>query len=151
MASHWGACPAVGGPCRTTSSPTPTGNRLVGYSVGVVAQPVRSTWVTRDNAGVLECHGIHRVTLAGGFARVLVSLTRVTPRFRRGDLLTVVTIGCRKGHHRRGGVRSVLNYNGVIPTKKDGSPVGTRVYGPALLEARHHGYLRVAILSRGVV
>jgi ribosomal protein L14 len=117
----------------------------------VVAAPRRSAWVTRDNAGVLAARSVHFVRVAGSFGHLLVSLTRVTPRFRRGDLLGVVTIGDRSGTVRRGGIRSALGYNGVIPTKKDGSPVGTRVYGPTLLEARHHGYLRLAMLSRGVV
>jgi ribosomal protein L14 len=116
-----------------------------------VVVPRRSNWVTRDNAGVLEARSIHFVKVAGPFGHLLVSLTRVTPRFRRGDLLGVVTVGDRAGVTRRGGIRSALGYNGVIPTKKDGSPVGTRVYGPTLLEARYHGYLRLAMLSRGVV
>lgn len=117
----------------------------------MVAVNRRCGWVTRDNAGVLSARSIHFVRVAGSFGHLLVSLTRVTPRFRRGDLLGVVTIGDRRGTTRAGGIRSALGYNGVIPTKKDGSPVGTRIYGPTLLEARHYGYLRLAMLSRGVV
>lgn len=117
----------------------------------VVAQPRRSSWVTRDNAGVLAGRSVHYTPVAGPFGHVLLSLTRVTPRFRRGDLLGVVTIGDRAGWTRRGGIRSALGYNGVIPTRKDGAPLGTRVYGPTLVEARHHGYLRLATLSRGTL
>lgn len=118
-----------------------------------MARPHGCAYVARDNGGIRACYSVNRTLLDGRFGRVLASLTRVVSRkkFKKGDLVQLVVFGSREWSRRRGGIHSRLGYNGVVALKKDGSPVGTRIYGPIYLEARHAGYLRVAVLARGVV
>ena len=119
----------------------------------MVTVPEGVTWVTRDNGGVLRARGVNYTPLEGPFGRVLASLTRVAPtkKYRRGDLVPLVVLGRRRWTPRAGGIASRLGYNGVIPTRKDGGPVGSRMYGVVLLEARLGGYSRLAVVARGLL
>ena len=123
-----------------------------------MTRPHYTRYTTRDNGGVHQCYSINRTDLVGPFGRVLVSVTRCAAtapggakRFHRGDLASVVVTGRRCWVTRRGGVGSSLGYNGVIPLKKDASPVATRVYGVVYLEARLAGYTRLAVLAKALV
>ena len=117
-----------------------------------MTRPETVGYTTRDNGGVRRAYSINWTGLAGPFGRVLASVTRPAgPRYRRGDLVQLVVTVRRRGWTRRGGVRSAGVYNGGIPLKKDGSPVGSRVYGAVYLEARHAGYTRLAAVAAGTV
>ena len=115
----------------------------------MVARPERVRFVTRDNAGIKACYSVHRVGYPWG--RVLASVTRVVgTRYKRGDLVPLVVTTRRVPHTRRGGICSAAHYNGVIPVKKDGSPVGTRVYGAVYLEVRAQ-HSRLAVVAAGLL
>lgn len=123
-----------------------------------MTRPHYTRYTTRDNGGIHRCYSVNRTDLVGPFGRVLVSVTRCAPtavggakRFHRGDLTGVVVCGRRAWAARRGGIASALGYNGVIPLKKDASPVATRVYGVVYLEARVAGYTRLAVLAKALV
>lgn len=118
-----------------------------------MTKPQRCRYQARDNAGIKSCYSVNFTRLDNRFGRILASLTRVIAlkKFQKGDLIQLVVFGTRQWSYRRGGVNSKLGYNGVVALKKDGSPVGTRIHGPILLEARHAGYLRVSLLSRGII
>lgn len=107
---------------------------------------------TKDNAGVVKCYSINKTDLLSSFGLRLVAITKVnSTKYKKGDLLQVVTTGHRKFAKRQTGIHSRLNYNGVIPVKKDGSPQGTRVYGAVYFESRLAGYTRLAVLSKGLL
>lgn len=118
-----------------------------------MVRPHRVRLATRDNGGIRLCYSVNLEALAGPFGRALVSVTRAAPggRFKRGDLTRVVTTVARAPARRAGGVHSWAAYNGVIPLKKDGSPLATRVYGAVYLEARPAGYTRLAALARALL
>ena len=44
-----------------------------------------------------------------------------------------------------------FRHNGVVITKNDGSPLGTRILGPVILEVRNKGCLEIVSLARGTV
>lgn len=115
--------------------------------------PSYCTYICRDNSGIRSCYSINRTLLEGQFGRILASLKVVTPnkKVKKGDLLQLVIFGTRKTVTRASGITSSLSYNGVISLKKDGTPVATRLYCPLYLEARHSGYMRLAVLSRGII
>ena len=109
---------------------------------------------TYDNSGIKKCYSINRQRLGpNGLSLVRCSLSEVQPRkkFKKGDLLVLVVFGCQRWSQRASGITSKLNYNGVVATKKDRSPLATRLYGGLYLEARHYGYLRLAVLSKNVL
>jgi len=117
-----------------------------------VTRPHYTHYVARDNGGVRAGYSVNRTVLAGEFARVLASVTRVGDRkVKRGDLVGMLVFGVRRWSPRRTGTAVRLGYNGVVTLKKDGTPVATRVYGPVYLEARHAGHARLAVVARGVL
>lgn len=117
-----------------------------------MTRPHYTHYVARDNGGVRACYSVNRTVLAGEFARVLASVTRVGDRkVRRGDLVATVVFGVARPVRRRGGVTTRLGYNGVVTLKKDGTPAATRVYGPVYLEARVTGYTRLAVVATGLL
>jgi ribosomal protein L14 len=117
-----------------------------------VTRPHYTHYVARDNGGVRACYSVNRAVLAGQFARVLASVTRVGDRkVRRGDLVATVVFGVARPVRRRTGPTVRLGYNGVVTLKKDGTPAATRVYGPVYLEARVTGYARLAVVAAGLL
>ena len=109
-------------------------------------------YVTRDNAGIVSCYSLNRAEILKPFGTRLVSATKVVgSKYKKGDLTQVVVTGHKRFVKRRSGVFSKLDYNGVIPLKKDGSPLGTRVYGAVYFESRLSGYTRLAILSKALL
>lgn len=115
-------------------------------------KPQHIKYVTRDNAGIRSCYSVNIKFLCCSLGEILASISRVNnTKFKKGDLVRLLTLGSRARHRRRGGIVSSLGYNGAIALKKDGSPVGTRLWGPVLIEARPAGYLRLAVLARGLL
>ena len=115
-------------------------------------RPQNIKYVTRDNAGIRSCYSVNIKFLHGFLGEILASISRVNnTKFKKGDLVRLLVLGSRVKHQRKSGIVSSLGYNGAIVLKKDGSPVGTRVWGPVVLEARPAGYLRLAVLSRGIL
>lgn len=118
----------------------------------MVKRAERLKYETRDNAGILKCYTINRSDLVWPFGLALVAITKVNgTKYKKGDLTQVVLTGHKRFTRRRSGIGSSLNFNGVIPVKKDGSPLGTRVYGPVYSEARVAGYTRLTVLSKGLL
>lgn len=106
----------------------------------------RQDYTPRDNSGILRVRSFTRV----GFPqRIHASLTRVAPnkKVSRGDLARLLVFGTRRSRPRRTGTSAALTYNGAISLRKDGSPVGSKVFGPLWLEARWGGYSRVAAVA----
>lgn len=109
---------------------------------------------TCDNSGIKKCYSVNRQRLSpNGLSLVRCSLTEIEPgkKFKKGDLLVLVVFGRQQWSTRASGVHSRLAYNGVVATKKDRTPLATRLYGGLYLEARHYGYFRLAVLSKNVV
>lgn len=106
----------------------------------------RQDYTPRDNSGILRVRSFTRV----GFPqRIHASLTRVAAgkKVSRGDLARLLVFGTRRVRTRRTGTTASLGYNGAISLRKDGSPVGSKVFGPVWLEARWGGYSRVAAVG----
>lgn len=116
-------------------------------------KPQTCSYVSKDNAGIKRCYSVNFCPLLLNFGVVLASLTSVSShkKYKKGDLVKLVVIGTRRWSTRRSGVSSKLGYNGVIPVKKDNTPVATRVYGSVYLEARYTGYVRLALVSKNLV
>ena len=117
-----------------------------GSSGSVVLVSHRQGYTPRDNSGILRVRSFTRV----GFPqRIHASLTRVAPgkKVSRGDLARLLVFGTRRVRPRRTGTTVSLGYNGAISLRKDGSPVGSKVFGPVWLEARWGGYSRVAAVA----
>ena len=116
-------------------------------------KPRLSHFVTYDNSGIKKCYSINFNRFYNQFGVSHCSLTEVKPRkkFKKGDLLRLVVYGQRVTARRRSGIDSRLTYNGVVATKKDYTPVATRLYGCLYLEARHYGYVRLAVLSKNIL
>ena len=115
-------------------------------------QPQHTKYTTRDNAGIRCCYSVNVKFICGSLGEILASISRVNnTKFKKGDLVRLLVLGVRARSRRRSGIVSSLGYNGAIVLKKDGSPLATRLWGPVLLEARPAGYLRLAVLSRGIL
>ena len=103
----------------------------------------RQDYTSRDNSGILRVRSFTRV----GFPQTIhASLTRVVPakKVARGDLAKLLVFGTVRVRVRLTGTTASLDYNGAISLRKDGAPLGSKVFGPLWLEARWDGHSRAA-------
>lgn len=116
-------------------------------------KPELAHFETRDNSGIKLVYSINHARLEKQFGLSHCSLLKVDPRkkFKKGDLARLVVFGRRRWARRRSGINTRLDYNGVVATKKDRTPLSSRLYGGLYLEARHYGYLRLGVLSKNVL
>lgn len=84
---------------------------------------------------------------------IKASLTEVAgnKKLARGDLLRLAAAGHRRWSFRRSGVNTRLAYNLAVGIKKDRTPTANRLFGVCYLEARYAGFMRLAVLSRGLL
>ena len=84
---------------------------------------------------------------------VLCSVKSAIPSgtVKKGDIVTGVIVRTKKGVKRENGAVIKFDDNAVVLLKKDGMPVGTRVFGPVARELREKDYMRIVSLAPEVL
>ena len=114
--------------------------------------------VVADNSGAKEV-GLIR-NLGGSVKKtsnigdiIVCSVKKALPNgiVKEGQVVKAVIVRSKYGIKRKDGSHIKFDENAVIIIKDDGTPRGTRVFGPVARELREKGYLKITSLASEVL
>jgi len=119
---------------------------------------VQSMLRVADNTGAkkLMC-----IRVMGGSLRryaslgdvIIASVKEATPGgvVKKGDVVKAVVVRTKKEVRRNDGSYIKFDENAAVIIKDDGSPRGTRIFGPVARELREHDYMKIISLAPEVL
>lgn len=118
----------------------------------------QSRLVVADNSGAKEVGLIRNI---GGSVKktsnigdiIVCSVKKAFPNgmVKEGQVVKAVIVRSKYGLKRKDGSHIKFDDNAVIIIKDDGTPRGTRVFGPVARELREKGYLKIVSLAPEVI
>ncbi|MGY6171908.1 50S ribosomal protein L14 [Candidatus Mycoplasma pogonae] len=118
----------------------------------------QSRLVVADNSGAKEV-GLIR-NLGGSVKKtsnigdvIVCSVKKALPNgiVKEGQVVKAVIVRSTYGIKRKNGTHIRFDDNAVVIIKEDGSPRGTRVFGPVAREIREKGYMKIVSLAPEVL
>ena len=116
--------------------------------------------VVADNSGARSVRafrlfgGSHRKSSSIGDI-ILCAVKDATPngKVKKGDVVRCVIVRTKKAINRPDGSTISFDDNAVVIINEDGSPVGTRVFGPVARELREkgEGFMKIVSLAPEVL
>lgn len=107
-----------------------------------------------DNSGAKR---VRCIKVLGGSKRRYAGLANVfiaavqeaTPggSVKKGDVVRCVVVRTAKETRRKDGSYIKFDQNACVLIDKDGSPKGTRIFGPVARELRDHKYMKIVSLA----
>lgn len=84
---------------------------------------------------------------------IVVSITSAIPggKVKKGDVARGVIVRTKKEVQRQDGSTIRFDDNAVVLVNKDGTPVGTRVFGPVARELRNGNFTKILSLAPEVL
>lgn len=84
---------------------------------------------------------------------VVVSVKKAIPNgmLKEGQVVKGLIVRSTYGIRRSNGSHIKFDDNAVVIIKEDGTPRGTRVFGPIAREIREKGYMKIASLAQEVL
>ena len=111
-----------------------------------------------DNTGAKEimcirCLGGSYRKYAGIGDIILASVKDATPGgvVKKGDVVKAVIVRTKKGARRPDGSYIKFDENAAVIIKEDGTPRGTRIFGPVAREIREKDYMKILSLAPEVL
>src|SRR5688572_18603880 len=111
-----------------------------------------------DNSGarrVKMIHGIGGSTgrSAGLGDKIKVTVKEATPdgAVKKGTVHDAVIVRTRKEVRRKDGTYIRFDQNAAVLIKEDGTPIGTRVFGPVARELRDKNFMKIVSLAPEVI
>lgn len=101
----------------------------------VIGIPGRSNILTVSLGDLVTC-AVKRATATGAV--------------RTHQIVRAVLVRVRKEVRRRDGSYIRFDDNAAVIVNKDGTPVGTRIFGPVARELRERGYSKIASMATEV-
>ena len=85
--------------------------------------------------------------------RIKVTVKEATPdgAAKKGKVYSAVVVRTRKEVRRKDGTYIRFDQNAAVLIKDDGSPMGTRVFGPVARELREKNYMKIVSLAPEVI
>ena len=111
-----------------------------------------------DNTGAKEIMCIR--CLGGSYRKyarigdvIVASVKSATPGgvVKKGDVVKAVIVRSKKGLRRQDGSYIKFDENAAVIIKEDGTPKGTRIFGPIARELRDKGYMKILSLAPEVL
>ena len=111
-----------------------------------------------DNSGARRVEMIMGIggstgKIAGLGDRIKVTVKEATPdgAVKKGTVQDAVIVRTRKEVRRRDGTYIRFDQNAAVLIKEDGTPIGTRVFGPVARELRDKNYMKIVSLAPEVI
>ena len=111
-----------------------------------------------DNTGAKElmcirCLGGSYRKYAGVGDIIVASVKTATPVgvLKKGDVVKAVVVRTKKPIRRADGSYLRFDENAAVIIKEDGTPKGTRIFGPVARELREKDYLKILSLAPEVL
>ena len=111
-----------------------------------------------DNTGAKELMCIR--CLGGSYRKtanigdvIVASVKSATPGgvVKKGDVVKAVIVRSKKGLRRPDGSYIKFDENAAVIIKDDGTPKGTRIFGPVARELREKDYMKILSLAPEVL
>ena len=111
-----------------------------------------------DNTGAKEIMCIR--CLGGSYRRyanigdiIVASVKDAIPGgiVKKGDVVKAVVVRSKKGVRRADGSYIKFDENAAVIIREDGTPKGTRIFGPIARELREANYLKIISLAPEVI
>ncbi|MGB7922819.1 MAG: 50S ribosomal protein L14 [Pyrinomonadaceae bacterium] len=85
--------------------------------------------------------------------RIKVTVKEATPdgTIKKGTVQNAVIVRTRKEVRRKDGTYIRFDQNAAVLIKDDGTPIGTRVFGPVARELRDRNYMKIVSLAPEVI
>lgn len=85
--------------------------------------------------------------------RIKVTVKEAAPdgTVKKGNVYSAVVVRTRKEVRRKDGTYIRFDQNAAVLIKDDGSPIGTRVFGPVARELRDKNFMKIVSLAPEVV
>jgi large subunit ribosomal protein L14 len=85
--------------------------------------------------------------------RIKVTVKEATPdgTIKKGTVQNAVIVRTRKEVRRKDGTYIRFDQNAAVLIKDDGTPIGTRVFGPVARELRDKNYMKIVSLAPEVL
>ena len=119
---------------------------------------MRSILDVADNSGARKIAVINAVGgSTGRYARigdiVTASVKEATPdgTVKKGQVVKAVVVRTRKEVRRKDGTYIRFDQNAAVLIKEDGTPIGTRVFGPVARELRERRFMKIISLAPEVL
>ena len=111
-----------------------------------------------DNTGarelmVIRCMGGSHRKFAEIGDIVVASVKSATPGgvVKKGEVVKAVVVRTRKGARRADGSYVKFDENAAVIIREDGTPKGTRIFGPVARELREKNYMKILSLAPEVL
>ena len=84
---------------------------------------------------------------------IVASVKSATPGgvVKKGDVVKAVIVRSKKGLRRQDGSYIKFDENAAVIIKEDGTPKGTRIFGPVARELREKDYMKILSLAPEVL
>ena len=111
-----------------------------------------------DNTGAKEIMCIR--CLGGSYRKtanigdvIVASVKSATPGgvVKKGDVVKAVIVRTKRGLRRADGSYIKFDENAAVIIKEDGTPKGTRIFGPVARELREKDYMKILSLAPEVL
>ena len=111
-----------------------------------------------DNTGAKEIMCIR--CLGGSYRKyaeigdiIIASVKSATPGgvVKKGEVVKAVVVRSKKGARRPDGSYVKFDENAAVIIREDGTPKGTRIFGPVARELRDKNYLKILSLAPEVL
>ena len=105
------------------------------------------------NAKILDTAVEELRAIAGLGDRIKVTVKEASPdgTIKKGTVQDAVIVRTRKEVRRRDGTYIRFDQNAAVLIKEDGTPIGTRVFGPVARELRDKNYMKIVSLAPEVI
>ena len=107
-----------------------------------------------DNSGARK---VKCIKVLGGSKRryarigdvIICAVQEATPNgsVKKGDIVRCVVVRTKKETRRKDGSYIRFDQNAAVLIGKDGTPVGTRIFGPVARELRDRKYMKIVSLA----
>ncbi len=111
-----------------------------------------------DNSGARRVEMIMGIggstgKIAGLGDRIKVTVKEASPdgTIKKGTVQDAVIVRTRKEVRRKDGTYIRFDQNAAVLIKEDGTPVGTRVFGPVARELRDKNFMKIVSLAPEVI
>ena len=118
----------------------------------------QSTLKVADNTGAKELMCIR--CMGGSFRKfanigdiIIASVKTATPGgvVKKGEVVKAVVVRTKKGVRRADGSYLKFDENAAVIIREDGTPKGTRIFGPVARELRDKEYMKILSLAPEVL
>ena len=119
---------------------------------------MQTSWEVADNSGARRLEMIMPIggstgKIASLGDRIKVTVKEASPdgTIKKGTVQDAVIVRTRKEVRRADGTYVRFDQNAAVLIKEDGTPIGTRVFGPVARELRDKNFMKIVSLAPEVI